>query len=340
MTALATERRIEAGDAWAAIERFFDEGFTDGLPVVPPRVDLVEAALEAAGLAANDVVGKVEPRMLTITAQQVAVNAVMAGCRPEYLPVVVAAIEGMCRGPFNIHGASVSTGGSAQLIIVNGPIRHALDLNSGANLFGPGFRANATIGRAIRLIHINVLGNRPGEVDMSCLGHPGKFSFCIAENEELSPWQPLHVDRGFAKDESAVTMINVQSPHQIHSLTNKPVEVVLTRIAEAIADCGPGFGNFVVVLGPEHVAHLEGAGWTKAKVKDFLYEKARRPASFYQRVGQLSEDAETPDPVPALKGPDAVHLVVGGGMAGAFSTVIPTWGMGNASQPQTVAIKA
>ena len=252
--------RIEADDAWAAIERFFDDGLTDGLPVVPPRSDLVEAALDAAGLAADDTVGVIEPRLLTITAGQVAVNAVMAGCRPEYLPVVVAAVEGMCRGRFNIHGASVSTGGSAQLLIVNGPIRHALGLNSGPNLFGPGFRPNATIGRAIRLVHINVLGNRPGEVDMSCLGHPGKFSFCIAENEELSPWAPLHVEQGFSKDESAVTVINVLSPHQVHSLTNKPLEVVQTRIAEAIADCGHGFGNFVVVLGPEHVAQLEGAG--------------------------------------------------------------------------------
>ena len=331
--------RIEADDAWAAIERFFVDGLTDGLPVVPPRSDLVEAALDAAGLAADDTVGVIEPRLLTITAGQVAVNAVMAGCRPEYLPVVVAAVEGICRGRFNIHGASVSTGGSAQLLIVNGPIRHALGLNSGPNLFGPGFRPNATIGRAIRLIHINVLGNRPGEVDMSCLGHPGKFSFCIAENEELSPWAPLHVEQGFSKDESAVTVINVLSPHQVHSLTNKPLEVVQTRIAEAIADCGHGFGNFVVVLGPEHVAQLEGEGWTKERVKAFLYEKARRPAEFYRRVGQLG-DGDTSDPVAALTGPEAARIVVGGGMAGAFSAVIPTWGFGVASEPQTVAIRA
>ena len=331
--------RIEADDAWAAIERFFEDGLTDGLPVVPPRSDLVESALDAAGLAADDTVGVIDPRLLTITAGQVAVNAVMAGCRPEYLPVVVAAVEGMCRGRFNIHGASVSTGGSAQLLIVNGPIRHALGLNSGPNLFGPGFRPNATIGRAIRLIHINVLGNRPGEVDMSCLGHPGKFSFCIAENEELSPWAPLHVEQGFSKDESAVTVINVLSPHQVHSLTNKPLEVVQTRIAEAIADCGHGFGNFVVVLGPEHVAQLEGAGWTKDQVKGVPPREGAASRRVLPARGPARRRRHGRPRRRALTGPEAVRIVVGGGMAGAFSAVIPTWGFGVASEPQTVAIR-
>lgn len=334
-----SDRHIEAEDAWGAIEDFFDRGLTDGLPVVPPRSDLVAAALSTARLLPDDVVAKIEPRSLNITARDVAVNAVMAGCRPEYLPVVLAALQAMCRGNFNIHGASVSTGGSAQLLIINGPIRHTLGLNSGSNLFGPGCRPNATIGRAIRLIHINVLGNRPGEVDMSCLGHPGKFSFCIAENEELSPWQPLHVDNGLQEDVSAVTTINVLSPHQIHSLTNKPVESLLTRIAQAIADCGPGFGHFVLVLGPEHVAHLERSSWSKSQLKTFLQEKANRPASYYKSVGQLAEDFDSDESVPALLDPDKIHVVVGGGMAGAFSAVIPTWGIGNASDPQTIEIR-
>ena len=143
----------------------------------------------------------------------------------------------------------------------------------------------------------------------------------------------MHVEQGFSEEESAVTVINVLSPHQVHSLTNKPLEVVQTRIAEAIADCGHGFGNFVVVLGPEHVAQLEGAGWAKDQVKAFLYEKARRPAEFYRRVGQLG-DEETEDPVAALTGPEAVRIVVGGGMAGAFSAVIPTWALASPASPR------
>ena len=312
---------FQTEDAWSAIEHFFEGDLTDGLPVVPPMPDLVERFLAHVGLPAEYEIAQVPARDVGITAQTVAVNAVMAGCRPDYLPVVIAAVEAICDDDFNIHGASVSTGGSAQLIIVNGPIAREIGMNSGANVFGPGNRANATIGRAVRLIVINSIGSIPGIVDLSALGHPGKYSYCVAEAEDVSPWEPLHVEMGFSVDESTVTVISSQSGHQVHD--HAAADGAIPAIAEAMASCGLGFGGFTIVMGPEPASLLAKGGLSKAEVKQALYERSRR-----------SSEEET------VRGADRIILVVAGGLAGRFSAVIPPWARGLASSPVTRRIVA
>ncbi len=184
MDTALTSRRIELDDPAEAMEFFYQQGWTDGLPVVPPTPKRVEEFLEYAGNLPGDILGMIPARNRVITAEKVAINAVMAGCLPNYMPVIVAAIEAMCQEEFNLHGISATTGGTAPLLIVNGPAVQQLNINYGVNCFGPGVRANATIGRAIRLILMNVGGSIPGVLDKSCLGHPGKYSYCIAEDEE------------------------------------------------------------------------------------------------------------------------------------------------------------
>src|SRR5438034_4993982 len=195
-----------------ATEFCFQQGWTDGLPVIPPTEDRVWAMLKAANLQPEDQVAFIDNRAVAITAEKVALNAVMAGCRPEYMKVVVAAVKGIGDPAWAYHGPGTSTGGAAVLMIVNGPITRALDINAGDNLFGPGWRANATIGRAVRLVMRNVIGTLPGELDRSSLGHGGKYSFCIAENEVDSPWPAFHTTRGFRSNQNAVTIFAAYAP--------------------------------------------------------------------------------------------------------------------------------
>jgi len=186
----------ELADALDANEFYQHNGWTDGLPIVPPTEERVQECLDTAGLAPGDLIGVESVRQRPITAEKVAINAVMAGCLPTYMPVVVTALRAMCDEDFNLHGSTASTGGSAPFIVVNGPVRTALGMNATHGVLGNGNRANATIGRAVRLVLINVLGCIPGQLDRSTLGHPGKFTFCIAEDEEDSPWTPLAQERG------------------------------------------------------------------------------------------------------------------------------------------------
>src|SRR2546421_9362531 len=194
------------------IQALFDKGLADGLPVVPPTRERVDRAIEASGRAADEVVALVPPNYGRATVEKIAVNAVMAGCRPEYLPVVLAAVEAICDEAFDLHGVSATTNAPAPLIVVNGPIRRALDINCGAGLFGPGWRANATIGRALRLVCVNVGGARPGVVSMSTFAHPGRYTYCIGENEEASPWDSLAVEHGFAPSVDTVALLAADAP--------------------------------------------------------------------------------------------------------------------------------
>src|SRR5262249_4266935 len=206
MTTQLVSKRYAVEDPGQAIELCFEKGWTDGLPVVPPTESRVRAMLDLVGLAPEHQVAFITNRQVAVTAEKVAINAVMAGCRPEYMPVVVAAIEGIGDPRWSYHGPGTSTAGAAVLLIVNGPVARELDVNAGDNLFGPGWRANLTIGRVVRLVMRNVCGSRPGTLDRGTLGHPGKLSYVIAENEGESPWPPLHVERGFRADQSAVTV--------------------------------------------------------------------------------------------------------------------------------------
>src|SRR6266852_2951714 len=204
------------------LESWIDKGVTDGLPVVPPTRERVERMLAGSTRAREELIGEVAPNYGRATAEKVAINAVMAGCRPDYLPVVLAAVEAACEPAFNLHGMSTSTHFSAPLIVVNGPIRERIGLNCSFGVFGPGYRANATIGRALRLVMINVGGAKPGETSMSTFGHPGRYTYCIAENEEASPWRPYHASHGCPEGSSAVTLFAGEAPHGISDHASRP----------------------------------------------------------------------------------------------------------------------
>ena len=212
------------GDTVEASEFYFSQGWTDGLPVVPPTEESVQAMLDSVGREAGEEIAFFPNRQVSVTSEKVAVNAVMAGCKPSYMPVVVAAIEAMSDPLWGYHGPATSTGGSAVFRLVNGPIARMLDINCGDNLFGPGWRANATIGRAVRLVMRNVINTLPGKLDRSTLGHPGKYTYCIAENESESPWSPVHVERGLRPEQDVVTVFAALAPHQIYNQLSNTAE--------------------------------------------------------------------------------------------------------------------
>ena len=323
-----------------AIEFCYQQGWTDGLPVVPPTQERVEEFLAVAGLDPQTVLGEVADRGRVITAEKVAINAVMAGCLPAYLPVVVAAVQAMTDDAFCVHGSMASTGGAAPLLIVNGPVRGQVELNSGVNVFGPGWRANATIGRAIRLVLLNVLGAQPGVLDQSTMGHPGKYSYCIAEDEEGTGWTPLHVERGLPREASAVTVMAAEAPHYVRNAFAHTPEQLLDSVADVLAHGSYTRGAYVVVVSPEHRAVLERARWSKANVRAYLVEHARRSTAELKRAGYLRGEAEDGDDQrfsPLVEESDLLILAAGGA-GGTFSAVVPPWVAGRSSMPVTRAI--
>ena len=332
-----TSKRMEVtGNIEDAIESCYQNGWTDGLPVMPPTEENVLRFLEHAGLHPSDVIGVEPVRGRVLTGEKVAINAVMAGCLPEYMPVVVAAMECMVQPEFNLHGTSASTMGAAPLLVVNGPVRQELHFASGHNIFGPGpdRRANATVGRAIRLVLINVLENHPGVLDRSVLGHPGKYSYCIAEDEENSPWEePLHVERGFPPRASTVTALAALGPTQVEHAAAGTPEEILTAIADTMLAFGPAQAEVILVLSQEHGRAMKEAGWGKTDVRDFLVGKARRSAADWA----ASYKAETPEPgkeaelIPVCQAPEGVILLAGGGFGGPWSALIPRWGRGSSA---------
>jgi hypothetical protein len=324
---ISTEHAV---DGWReGVEAYFERGWSDGLPVVPATADAVRMFLEAVGLEPSAVVLTEPVRRRTISAEKIAINAVLAGCRPEYMPVLIAALVAMADPAFTLHGAITSTGGSATLVVVNGPIRSRLGFNSGTNVFGPGWRANATVGRAIRLITLNCLGAQPGVLDKSTQGHPGKYSYCIAENEEENPWVPLHVEYGFAREASTVTVFAAEAPHNVLSHYGETADAILVSLGDTMASLGSfSPGQSFVVLAPEHVKILARDGWTKARIKEDLYARARRTRADLKRGGKLAGAVEAGDEtrwVHRGNGPDDIHLVVAGGGAGGHSAFIPSW---------------
>jgi len=346
--AIATElhaRRYEVDDALAANELFQRNGWTDGLPIVPPTPELVGAALEWLGLAPDEIVGIEPVRGIAITAEVVAINAVMAGCLPSFVPVVAAAIAAMCEEPYLLHGSSASTGGSAPLIIVNGPIRQEIGMHASHNALANGSRANATIGRAVRLLLINALGCRPGTLDQSTLGHPGKYTYCLAEDEEHSPWTPLAQERGIPAGTSAVTVLAAEAPRQImNEWTEDPEELLETYAAEIRANMlhySIWPGNYVIVIPKQHRDILAAAGWGKRAVREYLYRRARVRRGDWHAAGK-SAIARRGDPAQeyaAFETPDDALIVAAGGPAGGFGAIIPPW-LGNRGRAVTRAIGA
>ncbi|MBI3636126.1 MAG: hypothetical protein HY216_07915 [Candidatus Rokubacteria bacterium] len=242
-------------------------------------------------------------------------NAVMAGCRPEYLPVVIAGVEAMCDDAFALTGISGTTDAVAPLFIVNGPIRARLGINGAAGLLGPGFRANATIGRALRLVWANVGGARPGGISMSTFGNAARYAACFAEYEEESPWEPLSVEHGFARADSTVAALPGE-PLQVcadpHSRTARDVLMTVARSLAVVASHTlRELGDTLLIVSPLHARVIGGDGWSKADARAFLYEETGRVAG--------------PGPAPKFREPAALHLIVGGGTAGAFTAIVPGW---------------
>ena len=320
-----------ADDAFAANELFQDQGWTDGLPVVPPTEPLVRRFLDAARLAPSDVVGTEPVRRRRITAEKVAIAAVMAGCRPEYMPVVVAIVRAMCDPAFGLHGSTASTGGSAPFVVVNGPVRRALAMNATNNVLANGSRANATIGRSLRLLVINVLGGIPGQLDRSTLGHPGKFTFCVAEDEEDSPWPALATERGVPPGVSAVTVLAAESPHQVmNEWTHDPREILDTYAAAIRANMltySIWPGNYAIVMPKQHRQIFATAGWGKKEIREYLHQTARVTRREWRTVGKsaVAPRKDEDRVYTALRSPDDLLVVAAGGAAGGFGAIVPPW---------------
>ncbi len=343
-TALTSARHTVHGDLDDAIEFCFQQGWTDGLPVVPPTEARVRAMLEAAGLEPGQQIAFIEHRAVRVTAEKAAINAVMAGCRPEYMPVVVAAIEAIGHPAWNYHGPGTSTAGAGVLIVVNGPIRKTLDINCGDNLFGPGWRSNLTIGRAVRLVMRNVCGSRPGTLDRGTLGHPGKLSYVIGENEEESPWTPLHVERGFRPEQSTVTVMAAEAPHQFYNQLSSTAEGVLTTLADDMRISGNVMGQpqYMVILAGEHMRTIAAGGWGKPEIRRFLWEHTHSSHAHLKRTQRMAGEIQPGDEErrrPLVETPDDILVVAAGGRAGAFSCYVPGWGSKRSSQAVTVPIR-
>jgi len=316
---------------------FYERGWTDGLPIIPPTGERVAAMLK--GMPRRDpdeLISVIPPKMGRATLRQVAVNAVMAGCKPEYLPVVVAALQAVSEPQYGLAHRQTTTHAGAPLIIVNGPIAKSLKINCGTGLFGPGWRANATIGRALRLVLVNIGGAGPG-VDFSQAGHPGKYTFCIAEYEEANPWEPLHVERGYRREQSTVTVVNAEAPHSMTENIQTDPDEIMRTFASSMSGLGVNNlysqGHPVLVLGIEHARYLAAARWTKRDVKQALFERARQPwglvkdrgkskGPFFPEWVDRSDDASM---VPIVGAADDLIVIVGGG-AGGKSMFLPTAG--------------
>ncbi|MBM3645909.1 MAG: hypothetical protein FJX02_16430 [Alphaproteobacteria bacterium] len=340
MSATGAVRADAVADGTDLVEAYFERGWTDGLPVVPPTRARIDIMVEALGGDPAFLECKVPPRWGSLTREVLAINLVMAGCRPDYAPVVRAALLALTQTAFNLNGVQATTHMAAPLVIVNGPIAQRIGMNAGHNCFGSGNRANATIGRAIRLVLLNVGGGTPGDLDKATLGHPGKYSYCIAENESASPFAPYHVDKGFAAEDSTVFAIAAEPPHSVTNHVANDARGVLDSIVSAMSTIAHNnavsSGHCAVVLGIEHARTIAGSGWKRADIRHYLWDRARNrfgDLAFEHRYGRIhnrnlpawyGRDLESR--VPVVPSPDNIHLFVAGGEAGRFSAFIPGWG--------------
>ena len=341
-------RRIEIASADDDAEFMFDQGFSDGLPLVPPTPERVMRMLAGTRRGAQDIVAVVAPNMAPATVEKIAINAVMAGCRPDYLPVVIAAVEAVCTDEFNIHGVTATTMGAAPVMVVNGPIRHRIGMNMKLGALGAGSRANATIGRAVRLVIRNVGGARPGGVDRSTLSSPLKFTMCFAEWEEGSPWSPLHVERGFQAEDSVVT---------VFAMTSGPVLIVdqESRGADQIAgSLGLGLEGAILskihrmpmdallVVCPEHIRTLISEGqYSKDRLRSRIQQVTSRPlremvaneisgAGIPRAIADKMKLEQLEALTPKFASEGNIHIVVAGSEAGKFSAAFHGWVTGPA----------
>ena len=329
-------------DSFQAVQDYcWERGWTDGLPVVPPTEQLVLEMLAAYKEDSAKSLGVMQPRNARVTLEKLAINAVMAGCLPEHFPVVVAAVRAALHEEFNLSGNAATTGGAAQVVIVNGRIAKQLGINGDAACFGPGFRANAAIGRALRLVIRNLGGLVPGEMDKATQATPGRYSFCFSENEGRSPWEPRHQELGYPASASTVTVVAIRSVHPVMETTVATgIEVMRTVIGTMKAvgvssyyQLGTG-AQIVLVLCPEHAADIAGSGLSKADVREFIYQNARMPlhqlkglAHYGNRNWPAWIDETDPETlVPIVRAAEDIVVVVAGG-DGRHSAWLAGWGV-------------
>jgi hypothetical protein len=339
-------RRVEGTELEDEPEFFFARGWTDGLPVVPPTEARVLRMLAGTSRPPGEVVAVVPPDLVECTVEKVAVNAVLAGCRPEYLPVVLAAVEAACTDQFNAHGLLATTYFSGPVVVVNGPIAAAIGMNGGGNCLGQGNRANLTIGRALQLVIRNVGGGRPGDVDMATLGNPGKVGFCFAEDEDGSPWEPLSVSQGAAPGASAVTLFAGEGPRGVIDQLSRTPESLARSLAGGLRSVAhPKLAmafDALLVVSPEHARVFADAGWSRARLLEELSALLSVPGDELVRdAGGCAEGlpaAFAGVTVPKFR-PGGLLIAHAGGRAGLFSSIIGGWINGETgSQPVTLEV--
>ncbi|MDI6879976.1 MAG: UGSC family (seleno)protein, partial [Desulfitobacteriaceae bacterium] len=313
---------------------FYDKGWTDGLPVVAPTPSAVEAMLHGVKRDPEESLGIMPPNWAEVTVRKVAINSVMAGCLPSYFPVVLTAVEAMLEKSFNLYGVLATTHPCSPLIIVNGPIAQELGINGKGNCFGQGWRSNATIGRAVHLVLQNVGGALPGKLDKATMGHPGKFSYCIAENEENNPWQALHIEKGFAPEVSTVTVVAAEAPHNINDHGSTTGQGLLTSICGTLVNNGHNnwywSGDLFIVLGPEHAATIAADGFSKEDVKEYVFKNTKIKAERMAAQQLTHIQTSTPEDYVNAEGMirltkeiEDINIIVAGG-PGKHSMWIPT----------------
>lgn len=329
-------------NAETILDFFTERGWGDGLPLVPPTIPRVDAML-AAGFEGgretedpDEVIATLPPRLGLATRRLLAVNAVLAGCPPGLLPVLVTAVRALADPRINLRGVNATTHPVAPLVIVHGAAVETLGFNAGLGTFGPGNRSNATLGRAIRLVLLHLAGARPGDGDASTQGQPSKYAYCIAENASASPWEGYARSQGIDA-ESAVTVHCGENPHNFHDMESDRPGAILDKGASVMATLGSNnapvsSAEFFVILGPEHAATLGRAGWSRRDVQTYLYERARLPAVVFQEAFDVTQYRPWhaylggDDLMPITDHPDNFKVLVAGG-AGKHSCVIPSWGM-------------
>lgn len=340
-------RVVRLGELEDEQEAMFERGWTDGLPVVPPTRGRVLRMLEGTRRDPEEVVVTVPPDLAPCTVEKAAANAVLAGCRPEYLPVVLAALEAACTSEFNGHGLLATTWASGPVVIVNGPVAERIGMNSGGNALGQGNRANATIGRALQLIVRNVGGGRPGGVDRATQGNPGKYTFCFAEDERGSPWEPLAVERGLPAGTSAVTLFAGSGVQSLADQLSRTPESLARSFAACLQTVAhPKLAltwDALLVVSPEHARVFREAGWSKLRLREELDRLLRRPgAEMVRGAGGIAEGmpaAVAAAEVPKFR-PGGLLIVHAGGTAGMFSAIIGGWVSGAVgSEPVTREVR-
>jgi len=326
-------REVTFASAEDEFEAMYDRGWSDGLPLIPPTIERVQAMLEGTKRKPDDIIALVPPDLVDLTVEKVAINAVMAGCKPEYLPVVITALETACGDEFNMHGLLATTMPVGPVIFVNGPIRKSINLNSGMNLLGQGNRANSTIGRAVQLTIRNVGGGRPGEVDRATHGSPAKYGLCFAEDEEGSPWQSYAQDQGFSSEQNTVTLFPGEGPRMIvDQLSRSPDELARSLAMGIIGNVHPklvmGF-DAILIIGPEHASRFAEAGWTKEQVnEEIINHSIRETDELIRGANGISEglpEVFAGSTLPKLRPNGGLIILYGGGAAGLFSATIGGW---------------